>query len=227
MDSESRLGRFLSADSVQPNAPGTQGYNLYAYVANNPTTWVDPSGHSWEGAAMLTAYIMANPEFMGDLLQECAPDAPTPGDGLAFAVCVNLVTIFITVPVLVCALTPECMEQAWEWHQVMVRYGVPSKVKEAQSWGKWTWKMINAAKNGDFPPLPPRPAPANDPHPSNVPRGGDRTTPPGGGGGGCPTGVVKPPCSPMEDLEGLPAGCGCQSRLGEEDACQAIPMAHP
>jgi hypothetical protein len=31
---------------VQPNAPGTQGYNLYTYVANNPTTWVDPSGHT-------------------------------------------------------------------------------------------------------------------------------------------------------------------------------------
>jgi RHS repeat-associated protein len=40
-----RLGRFLSTDSVQPNAPGTQGYNPYAYAANNPTTWVDPSGH--------------------------------------------------------------------------------------------------------------------------------------------------------------------------------------
>jgi RHS repeat-associated protein len=39
------LGRFTSADTVQPNAPGTQGYNLYAYVAGNPTTWVDPSGH--------------------------------------------------------------------------------------------------------------------------------------------------------------------------------------
>jgi RHS repeat-associated protein len=38
------VGRFLSADSVQPNAPGTQGYNLYTYVANNPATWVDPSG---------------------------------------------------------------------------------------------------------------------------------------------------------------------------------------
>ena len=38
------LGRFLSADSVIPNAPGSQGYNLYAYVANNPTTRVDPSG---------------------------------------------------------------------------------------------------------------------------------------------------------------------------------------
>ncbi len=44
------LGRFLSADPVQPNAPGTQGYNLYAYVANNPTTWVDPSGYTLEPA---------------------------------------------------------------------------------------------------------------------------------------------------------------------------------
>lgn len=39
------LGRFLSTDPVQPNAPGTQGYHRYAYVANNPTTWVDPSGY--------------------------------------------------------------------------------------------------------------------------------------------------------------------------------------
>jgi RHS repeat-associated protein len=38
------LGRFLSGDKVQPNAPGTQGFNLYGYVANNPTTWIDPSG---------------------------------------------------------------------------------------------------------------------------------------------------------------------------------------
>lgn len=39
-------GRFISSDSVFPNAPGTQGYNLYAYVANNPATWLDPTGHS-------------------------------------------------------------------------------------------------------------------------------------------------------------------------------------
>jgi RHS repeat-associated protein len=43
------IGRFPSADTVQPNAPGTQGYNRYAYTANNPTTWVDPSGHSLAG----------------------------------------------------------------------------------------------------------------------------------------------------------------------------------
>jgi hypothetical protein len=44
------LGRFLSADPVQPcpegSQPGTQGHKLYAYVANNPTSWVDPSGFS-------------------------------------------------------------------------------------------------------------------------------------------------------------------------------------
>ncbi|MGA7673104.1 MAG: RHS repeat-associated core domain-containing protein [Nitrolancea sp.] len=49
------LDRFLSADTVQPNAPGSQGYNLYAYVANNPTSWVDPSGYSTTGNAAGTA----------------------------------------------------------------------------------------------------------------------------------------------------------------------------
>lgn len=39
-------GQFLSPDTVLPNAPATQGWNRYAYVANNPTTWVDPSGHT-------------------------------------------------------------------------------------------------------------------------------------------------------------------------------------
>ena len=39
-------GRLLSADSVQPNAPGSQGWNLYTYTANNPTTWTDPTGNA-------------------------------------------------------------------------------------------------------------------------------------------------------------------------------------
>jgi len=47
------LGRFLSRDTVSPNAPGTQGYNPYAYAANNPTTWTDPSGHAVGGLRAL------------------------------------------------------------------------------------------------------------------------------------------------------------------------------
>jgi uncharacterized protein RhaS with RHS repeats len=34
---------------VVPNAPGTQGFNPYAYAANNPTSWTDPSGHAVKG----------------------------------------------------------------------------------------------------------------------------------------------------------------------------------
>lgn len=39
------IGQFLTPDSVQPNAPGTQGFDPYAYVTDTPTALVDPSGH--------------------------------------------------------------------------------------------------------------------------------------------------------------------------------------
>jgi RHS repeat-associated protein len=50
------LGRFLSMDTVQPNAPGTQGYNRCAYVANNPVNWTDPSGHATDQTACGVGY---------------------------------------------------------------------------------------------------------------------------------------------------------------------------
>jgi len=71
------LGRFLSADPVQPNAPGTQGYNRYAYVANNPTTWGDPSGYSvaslFDNDLELLSNLYAMGMGLGDIL-ECALD---------------------------------------------------------------------------------------------------------------------------------------------------------
>ncbi len=39
-------GLFLAADRAFPNAPGTQGFSSYVYVANNPARFADPSGHS-------------------------------------------------------------------------------------------------------------------------------------------------------------------------------------
>lgn len=40
------LGRFISADTLIPNTSGTQDYNRYAYVLNNPFAYSDPTGHA-------------------------------------------------------------------------------------------------------------------------------------------------------------------------------------
>jgi RHS repeat-associated protein len=39
------LGRFMTADSVIPDADDSQSYNRYSYVFNNPLTMIDPDGH--------------------------------------------------------------------------------------------------------------------------------------------------------------------------------------
>jgi RHS repeat-associated protein len=39
------LGRFLSPDSVLPDASNMQAFNRYAYVNNNPLSGTDPTGH--------------------------------------------------------------------------------------------------------------------------------------------------------------------------------------
>jgi RHS repeat-associated protein len=39
------LGRFIQADPVVPSLTNSQSLDRYAYVLNNPTNYVDPSGH--------------------------------------------------------------------------------------------------------------------------------------------------------------------------------------
>ncbi|UJS23592.1 RHS repeat domain-containing protein [Thiothrix winogradskyi] len=41
------IGRFLSADTLIPDAGLMHSYNRHIYVLNNPLKYTDPSGHSW------------------------------------------------------------------------------------------------------------------------------------------------------------------------------------
>ena len=40
-----KLGRFLSADTIVPNAHNPQDLNRFSYVRNNPIRYNDPTGH--------------------------------------------------------------------------------------------------------------------------------------------------------------------------------------
>jgi RHS repeat-associated protein len=42
---DSLIGRFISADTIVPEPGGSQGFNRYAYVNNNPVRYTDPTGH--------------------------------------------------------------------------------------------------------------------------------------------------------------------------------------
>lgn len=39
------IGRFMQADTIVPSHQGTQGFDRYAYVNNNPINGTDPTGH--------------------------------------------------------------------------------------------------------------------------------------------------------------------------------------
>jgi RHS repeat-associated protein len=132
------LGRFVSADTVQPNAPGTQGYNLYAYVANNPATWVDPSGHYAVGQTLLT-WSLIDPTLIPRTIGRCNSNA----------FCLTGVGMF-TLSAVACAMDVfGCFLDAGEDAGLIGRFGSigPNDVP-------WDWDKLKDTVH-DFPYVPP------------------------------------------------------------------------
>jgi RHS repeat-associated protein len=80
------LGRFLSADAVQPNAAGTQGWNLYGYAAANPSTAIDPSGNV--SLIEYTATAAIGGALVGALFGGLMGLLQCSGSGTEYALCV-------------------------------------------------------------------------------------------------------------------------------------------
>jgi len=65
---EAALGRFISADTIDPNPINPQSLNRYSYCFNNPLKYTDPTGHM----AALVAYAIAvfsSPDLQMDMQQ--------------------------------------------------------------------------------------------------------------------------------------------------------------
>ncbi|WP_109474665.1 PKD domain-containing protein [Ornithinimicrobium cavernae] len=60
-DLDPLTGAMLSIDPVRPGAPGVVGYNQYAYVGSNPTSWTDPTGMFASGEYGLSMRIAVVP----------------------------------------------------------------------------------------------------------------------------------------------------------------------
>jgi hypothetical protein len=66
-----RLGRFLSADPLVSRRHNGQSYNRYAYVLNNPTRYLDPTGFEAEHCQLFPYDSVCAPK------ENTPPDEPT------------------------------------------------------------------------------------------------------------------------------------------------------
>lgn len=129
------LGRFISADSVQPNAPGTQGYNLYAYAGNTPTSWVDPSGHNVADGVLAFAPLLAIelriPAFISTVYTLCTE---------TYSPWCTVLLAGTTLGIAACAMYEPCMTLAAFSADIMDGFGNlgPSDVN-------WDWDRLKDA----------------------------------------------------------------------------------
>jgi RHS repeat-associated protein len=64
------VGRFLSADTIVPDPKSTQALNRYSYTLNNPTRYVDPTGHCISTDTACLAALKALQEQYGVVVDD-------------------------------------------------------------------------------------------------------------------------------------------------------------
>jgi RHS repeat-associated protein len=75
------VGRFISSDSVLGDLTNPQSLNKYAYVTNNPYTYIDPTGHELQFASNgpLSSTLVNEVEAAGSIGPPRANVGETPG----------------------------------------------------------------------------------------------------------------------------------------------------
>lgn len=126
------LGRFISADSVQPNAPGTQGYTRYTYAANNPTTWTDPSGRAIEDAMLMVplfAGLTSGIAYAGLLCQMTLSSVGNGPIGTAIGAACSLRFLQIAVAIIMMfSVLLYILAEPWIYYPDGMLPGIPAPV---------------------------------------------------------------------------------------------------
>jgi len=156
------IARFLQADSVRPGAPGTVGYNLYAYATNGPTTWTDPSGHQADGAGLspsavagvLPALLAVFFAVTSVARTACLAVAVTVAGCAAAAaaiVVIGALAMFAIAAVLQCTSIPGCMDE------VMDQWDLIKQLGSVALGGATAWTIAKLLEAVDTHPSRPKP----------------------------------------------------------------------
>jgi RHS repeat-associated protein len=70
------LGRFVSSDKIIPDPLNPQTLNRYTYAANNPLSYVDPTGHAPDHLEVWNPAFPLNVDFFLGRLSYRAPEQP-------------------------------------------------------------------------------------------------------------------------------------------------------
>ena len=78
------LGRFIQPDTLAPDPLNPRAWNRFSYVYNNPTGYVDPSGHFIPAAVAVPLLFIAGGALAGELAYVLDEHHARLGHGLGY-----------------------------------------------------------------------------------------------------------------------------------------------